>query len=272
MVLFAGLAAAQQPAQDLRIVKPALRQYEDGPVMAANQTFGPGETVFFTFQIQGYKVSAERRTDLHCVIDVLDPGGVKIVETMEKDIQSGLSEEDKDWMPIVRHTFMIPPITLPGAYKIAVKVDDRLAKRATTADLTVSVRGRNVEASDKLVARNFRFLRSEDDFNPLRDPSYRAGDTVWARFDIVGYKFGARNAINVEYGIAVATTEDKVLFSQPQAAVEQKESFYPQKYVPGLISVTTQKNTPRGEYVLILTLRDQTGNQTAEEKHNFRLE
>jgi hypothetical protein len=63
LAVLAGLAGAQQqPApqpKELRIVKPALRQYEDGPVLTPNQPFGPGETVFFTFQIAGFQVSPE---------------------------------------------------------------------------------------------------------------------------------------------------------------------------------------------------------------------
>ncbi len=270
--IFAVSGAGQQPAQELRIIKQALRQFEDGPVVSAGQTFGAGETLFFSFQVQGYKVSEERRIDLHWTVDVVDSDGVKVVETAEKDLQAGLSDEDKDWAPVVRHTFMIPPIVLPGSFKLTAKVQDRIGKRDATAELTLPIRARAVEVSDTLAARNFRFVRSEENPAPVRDAAFRPGDTVWARFDIVGYKFGERNGINVEYRIGVANPDGKVLFTQPEPAVEQKESFYPQKYVPGVVSVTTQKNTPAGEYVLVLTLGDKVGNQVAEEKHSFRLQ
>lgn len=253
-------------------MRPALRQYEDGPVMAASQTLGPGETVFFSFQVGGYRRSPEGRVNLHWSVDVLDAEGVKLVESVERDIDTDLSAEDKEWMPIGRHTFMIPPIVPPGPYRLVVKVNDRLAGSEAKEEITLMVRGREVAPSDTLVARNFRFLHSEDDPVPMREPVYRRGDTIWARFEIAGYKFGERNGIDVTYGIAVADAEGKVLFEQPEAAAEQKESFYPQKYVPGVVSVTTQKNTNPGEYFLVLTLRDAVGGQTAEERHGFRLE
>jgi hypothetical protein len=276
LAVLAGLAGAQQqPApqpKELRIVKPALRQYEDGPVLTPNQPFGPGETVFFTFQIAGFQVSPESQISLHWIVDVADAAGVKLVETAQKDVIAKLSQEDKDWMPIARHTFEIPPIILPGTYKITAKVEDRLSKRTAASETTLNVRGRKVEPSETLTARNFRFLRSEES-NVALDPAvYRPGDTVWARFDIVGYKFGDRNALNVEYGIAVANADGKVLFQQPGAATEERESFYPQKYVPGVVSLTTQKNTASGEYLLVLMLRDHVANTSVEKKHPFRLE
>jgi len=267
-VLFAGASAAQE----LRIVSPALRQYDGGPVMTAGQTLGPGETVFFSFRVGGFKVSPESRVDLHWSIDVLDSDGVKLVETMEKDIRTDLSAEDKEWMPIVRQSFMIPPIVLPGQYKLIAKVNDRLAAKDAAEEITLTVRGRTVEPSDKLVARNFRFVHSEEDPVAMREPVFRQGDTVWARFEMTGYKFGDSNRIDVSYNIAIANSEGKVLFEQPGTATEQRESFYPQKYVPGVVSVTTQKNTPAGEYFLVLRLKDAVGNQTAEERHAFRLE
>lgn len=272
VVALAALLCGAAAAQELRIVKPALRQYEDGPVMAASQTLGPGETVFFSFQVGGYKLSPERRVNLHWSVDVLDSGGVKLVESMEKDLDTDLSAEDKEWMPIARHTFMIPPIVPPGPYRLVVKVNDKLVGVEAKEEITLTVRGREVAPSDTLVARNFRFLHSEDDRVPMREPVYRQGDTVWARFEIAGYKFGERNSLSVTYGIAVADSEGKVLFEQPEAAAEHKESFYPQKYVPGVVSVTTQKNTTPGQYFLVLTLRDAVGAQTAEERHGFRLE
>ncbi len=268
----AALRAQAQPPKSLTIVKPALRQYEDGPAVVPPATFGAGETVFFTFQVSGYKVSPDQAFDLAWSVEVADPDGVPLVELTAKDLQSKLSPEDKNWMPIMRHSFMIPPIVLPGTYHATAVVKDRLGAQETRAEVPFVVRARKVEPSAALVTRNFRYVRSEEDPAVAPGGVYRPGDTVWARFDIIGYKFGERNRIHVEYGVAVADAAGKVLFQQPQAAVEEKETFYPQKYVPGIVSLTTQKNTRPGEYLLTLFLRDEVGKQAVEEKHPFRLE
>ncbi len=272
-LLLAITATAQQPpAGELRIVKPALRQYEDGPALPAGQTVSAGETLVFSFQVQGYKTAEARRYHLRWTVDIVDAQGVPLDESVTRDLEGKLSAEDKDWVPIARRSFMVPPLVLPGQYKVMAKVEDVVAKRTAAAELTFRVRGREIAPSDTLTTRNFRFLRAEQDISPLSPASYRAGDTVWARFDIVGFKHGERNRMQVSYGIGIALADGKVLFSQPEAAAEQNEGFYPQKYVPGVVSVTTQKNTQPGEYVLVLKLRDLVGNQATEEKHPFRVE
>lgn len=266
-------AAAQQPAaSELRIVKPALRQYEDGPALPSNQTVSAGETLYFSFQVLGYKTAEERQYHLRWTVDVVDSQGVRLDETVTRDMEGKLSAEDKEWVPAVQRSFMVPPLVLPGEYKVIATVEDVLAKRSAKAEVTFRVRGRDIAPSETLTTRNFRFLRAEEDATALNPASYRAGDTVWARFDIVGFKHGERNRMQVSYGIAIALADGKTLFSQPEAATEQNEGFYPQKYVPGVVSVTTQQNTQRGEYVLVLTLRDLVGNQVTEEKHSFRVE
>jgi hypothetical protein len=272
LLLSIPVVAQQPPAAELRIVKTALRQYEDGPALPASQSVSAGGTLNFTFQVQGYKTGGERQYHLRWSVEVVDPDGVPLDETVARDLEGKLSAEDKDWMPIVRRSFMVPPLVLPGVYTVKAKVEDVLAKRAAAAEVTFRVRGRDIAPSEMLTTRNFRFLRAEEDINPMNPAVYRAGDTVWARFDIVGFKHGERNRMQVSYGIAIALAGGKALFSQEEAATEQNEGFYPQKYVPGVVSVTTQKNTQRGEYLLILTLRDLVGNQATEEKHPFRVE
>ncbi|HWR53762.1 MAG TPA: hypothetical protein VN428_21815 [Bryobacteraceae bacterium] len=272
VVLAVAAAAQQPPTGDLRIVKPALRQYEDGPALPAGQTVSAGETLFFSFNVQGYRTAEDRRYHLRWTVDVLDSQGVPLDESVTRDLEGKLSAEDKDWMPVARRSFMVPPLVFPGEYKVTAKVEDVLAKRTAAAEVKFRVRGREIAPSETLTARNFRFLRAEEDINPLNPAVYRAGDTVWARFDIVGFKHGERNRMQVSYGIGIALADGKVLFSQAEAATEQNESFYPQKYVPGVVSVTTQKNTQPGDYLLVLTLRDLVGSQVTEEKHPFRVE
>ena len=59
--------------------------------------------------------------------------------------------------------------------------------------MSLTVRGHAVEASPALVVRNFRFLRDETEANVAASATYRAGDPIWARFDVTGYKIGGKN-------------------------------------------------------------------------------
>lgn len=268
-VLLLAAAAAPKP---LVIVKPTLYQYEGGPPVTPGTGFSTGETVFFSFQVSDYRLSEDSQVDLACRIDALDPQGVPLVAPILQEVKTTLSPEDKDWMPIVRQSFLIPPLALAGAYRIVIAVEDRLASQSTKTEIQFPVRGRQVAPSDTLVARDFRFLRAEDDPRPLQPPVYRPGDALWVRFEMVGYKLGEKNRLQISYGVSVLSPSGRSMYSEPKAAVEQGESFYPKRYLPGMFSLNLNKDVRPGVYTLVLTLRDEVGNQTDESKHEFTVE
>jgi len=268
-ILLAGSAGPQQQKQ-LAIVDPALRQYEDGPQLAANFSFVTGEMVFLSFRIDGYKVSPDSQVALRADVDAVDPQGVKLVETMTREIKTTLSVQDKDWAPIVRESFLIPPLALPGTFRILVTVRDELAGTEAKTALDLRVRGHEVEPSDKLVARNFRFLQSENGDQVVSPAVYHPGGMLWARFDMIGFRYGDKNRVAVEYGFSVLGADGKELYSQPTAATGEGESFYPRKYMEGVLSLDLKTARP-GDYIIVLKLRDLVGNQTDESQHPFSI-
>ncbi|MEK7409179.1 MAG: hypothetical protein AAB225_29300, partial [Acidobacteriota bacterium] len=245
----------------LAVVQAALHQFEGGPALGAGFRFVRGETVFLSFRIQGYQTS-EAGLHLSYAIEAVDPRGIRLVEPAQQEIQSELAPEDKDWLPVVRHQFQIPPLAEPGACRILVRLEDKLAGREAKAEIPFQVRAPLVEPSETLVARNFRFLRGEDGPEIEGPAVYHRGEMLWARFDITGYKLGDKNHIRIEYGLSVLGPTGKVLYSEPQAAVEESTPFYPNRYVHGMLSLNLEKAQP-GEYTILLALRDQVGNQTA---------
>lgn len=273
-LLLLALASAAYPATaPLAIIKAGISDIEDGPPVSPSFTFVPGQFVFLTFHISGFKASEEQKIHLSYKTDAFDPKGVPLVETMADKVDTTLTPEDKNWKPLVRQQFLIPPIAPSGTYKITVQVTDDLAKGASvTEDIPFQVRGRDVAPSDTLAIRNFHFYRGEDDRDPLAIAAYRPGDTLWARFDIVGYKFGPNNSIDVDYGISVLAAGGKVLYTQDKAAEEKSSSFYPKAYVPGSMNLSLQSNIRPGQYTIAITARDHTGNQTADAKADFSIE
>ena len=146
----------------------------------------------------------------------------------------------------VRQQVLLPPLAGSGAYKITLQVTDDLDSAAMTSqEIPFEVRGRDVAPSDTLVVRNFHFYRGEEDREPLAVAAYRPGDTLWARFDITGYKLGAGNAVDVDYGISVLSPSGKALFTQDKAAEEKSSSFYPKAYVPGSMNLNLQSTIRR---------------------------
>jgi len=271
-VVLAGALAAGLASPPLAIVKAALHQYEDGPALAPDFIFGPGETVFLSFQVQGYKVSPESRLHLECRIEASDTGGTLLAEAFRREIQAELLPEDKNWMPLIRHSVPVPPLGDPGTYYIRAAVRDLLADTEARTEILFRAGGLNVAPSNALVIRNFRFLRNEEDRTPLPVGAYRPGDTLWARFEIRGYKYGEKNAVHVEYGLEVLGPTGKSLYQEPQAAVEQSSSFYPKRYLTGSLSLNLQANARPGDYTIVLRVRDRIGGQTSETRHAFRIE
>ncbi len=263
--------AAMLAAGPLAVVNAVVAQSEGGTPVASGFQHTPGEILFFSFQVQGYQAAGEN-IQLRYRVQAFDPQGVPLVEPMTGSVSAELAPQDKEWKPKVRKEIAIPPFAPSGAYKITVQVEDEIGKTSAVKDAAFEVRGHDVAPSDSLAIRNFGFYREENDTGPLAKAVYRPGDAVWARFDITGYKFGEKNHIDVSYGVAVLNAEGKVLWSQPEAAVERAESFYPRRYVPGAMSINLQSNIRAGEYAIAVTARDAVGNQSAEIRQTFRVE
>jgi hypothetical protein len=261
---------------NLAVERMSLHQFEDGPLLPGSYEFLPGETAYFSCRLSGYQAEPspndQRLVKLSWKATVFDPAGVATEPPREGRIETKLLLEDKDWLAKILLSFTVPAFALPGQYRVVVEAKDEIAGTEAHSDLTFRVRGHDLERSETLVARNFRFLRSEDDAIGTRSGVYHPGDTVWARFDVTGYKFGGNNHFSVDCGMAVENADGKQLFAQPDAASQAGDSFYPQPYVPIELNLNLDKSVPLGTYTLIVTLRDSIGSQTAEVRESFLLQ
>ena len=122
------------------------------------------------------------------------------------------------------------------------------------------------------MVRNFRFLRAEEDGKALQVAAYRPGDPVWARFEMTGYKLGEANQFDIAYGLQVLRADGSVAYSEPQAATGKEQTFYPQRYQPGVLNLNLAKDQTPGEYTIVVTVRDNLGNQTYEMREKFSVE
>jgi len=274
MVLFA--AGILPAAPKLAFERLALHQYEDGPLLPASHEFLPGETIWFSARIAGFEIQTagdNRNVKLSWQVRIVDPGGVPLEPPKAGRLDESLQPQDKEWVPKFVVSFLLPSFIPGGNYHIPVTVKDELAGSEITGDLEFHVRAESIEPSASFVIRNFRFLRNENDATALQAPVvYRPGSTLWARFEMAGYKFGANNKFAVDYGLAVLNAEGNELFAQPEAAAESKESFYPQLRVPGALSLRLDPNVPPATYTLVVTVRDKIGDQTAEQRETFQVQ
>jgi hypothetical protein len=220
----------------------------------------------------GYSKSEDEKVHLRYSIQAFDSKDVPLDEIYKNDLTAEVSPQDKDWQPRIATEVPIPPLIAPGAYKIVVKVEDILAKTAAELSVPFKVRGREVEPSESLIVRNFHFYRDEDGTQLMEKGVYKPGDGVWAKFDITGFKYGDKNRIDVSYVTSVVAPSGKVLWTQPEAATEKSESYYPRRYVPAAMGISLQGNIKPGEYMISVAAKDTIGGQTFEVKVPFVVE
>jgi hypothetical protein len=268
----AKAGAAASSGKPLQIVRPVISQSEDGPALPGGIDFQPGDVAFFSFQVENYRVSPTGKVDLVGHMQAFDAKGVAIAPVDEEMIGTSLADEDKEWKPKLRLQLQLPSIAQPGTYRIKYEVTDRQSRQSAAAEMTFGMGGKGVDPANELTIRNLGFYRAQDDESPLKVIAYRPGDTVWVRFDAIGYKYGEQNAIDVAYDVAVLSPDGKQLYAQENAAVERSQAYYPQSWVPGGFNLSLQPTMRAGTYTLVLTARDGVGKQAATEKAEFRVE
>ena len=271
-ILLLLLPALLSAAPALQIVKPVISQMDGGTPDPPGFVHVSGETLYFTCRVAGYSKTQEEKIHLTYSVQAFDPNGVPLAEIYKNELQDEVTPQDKEWMPKIETSLAVPPLVASGTYKIVVKVDDLVAKSSTELSVPFQIRGHDVEASDTLVVRNFRFYRSENDTVVMPKAAYHPGDGVWAKFDITGYKFGDGNRIDVSYVTSVIAPGGKVLWTQPEPAVEQTDSFYPKRYVPADFGISLTPTIKPGEYTIAVQVKDAVGKQEYETKVTFTVE
>lgn len=277
-MLLASALLATAADKPLAIVHSVFAVSEDGPPEASDEDFVPGETIYFSCQVEGYR-KVEKPDDygkqnvaLQYQIEVRDQSGTLLKPLKQDKIETTVTQEDKNWKPKLRDTIVIPPLADTGEYFVLVKLTDELAKSMQEERAVFHIKGRDVAPSDTLTVRNFRFLRNEDEDRALLVAAYRPGDAVWAKFEMTGYKFGEKNQVDIDYGLTVLREDGSVAYTQPDAADQRIQTYYPQRYQPGELNLNLAKDQALGKYTIVLTVRDNIGHQMYETRATFSVE
>lgn len=271
LALFVAVPIFAAPA-DLQILRAVVSQSEGGVPDPPGYSHIPGETLFFTCRIANFTRSQELKIHIAYSVQTFDPKGIPLDPPYKNEIADQLGPQDKEWSPKIQTEISIPPLAPPGAYKVVVKAEDLLSHAKAQLEVPFEVRGHAVRQSDKLTVQNFRFYHGEGDLQPMPAAVYHPGEGVWVKMDITGFGYGPNNKIDVSYQTSFLNATGKVLWTQPEPAVEQTESFYPKPYIPAEFGVTLDKNIRPGVYTIQVQVKDAVGNQTYEGKETFTVE
>lgn len=275
IVSFAG--AGLGLAADLAITDLTLRQFEGGRSWIPGYAPSAGETFAFDFRVAGFasiEGDFDAQLKLRFQAELVDRAGKPMAKPVSGASGVDIAEEDKkkSWKPKFAGEFQLPVLLARQDAILRVTVEDQIAGKKVTAEQPFEVSGPEILSGAQLAARNFRFLRTEEDADPLAVPAYRQGDTVWGRFEMVGFSTSEKVEVDLNYGLEVSNAAGKRLYAQEVAAEERKQFFYPPAYVPGVVSLQLQPNTPLGDYAIRLIVRDRLAGREAASSHVFRIE
>ena len=265
-------SAVSCPAAGLEVVRPIVAQIDGGVPVPRGYEHVAGETLFFSCRIAGYAQTAEEKVHVTYSVQPFDPKGVPLTEIYKNEMVADVAPQDKEWMPKISTEIQIPPLVGAGTYTILVKIEDLVSNTKAELSVPFGVRSKSVEPSDTLTVRDFQFFRGDDDPQPMQKALYKGGDAVWTKFDVIGFKYGDKNRIDVSYVPSVISPSGKVLWRQDKPEVEQSESFYPKRYMAASMGINLLKNTTAGEYTIAVTITDAIGKQTYETKQTFTVE
>ncbi len=265
------------PEPSLAVINAGVSSSEDAPFVSGDYRFLPGDYLYFTFEIAGFAVHSEnqgesRKISLQYEVLIQDSDGHDLTAPVSDEIRTELSPEDKNWVPKRRASFLLPSFLSFGPFRVRAVVKDLFAKTETSRDFPFLVGGVKIQPAAAITVENFRFLRNQNDTEPLSVPAYSPGDTVYARFEMTGFRNGPGNEHHVAYGVTVLGPDGKAFIHDPNAADLEAGSFYPAQFIPGNIALNIGKNNPHGEYIVVLAVRDLLAHQEFEMKQAFSIE
>jgi hypothetical protein len=104
----------------------------------------------------------------------------------------------------------------------------------------------------------------------MSQPIYHAGDNMFMKFDIIGFKYGPNNKVDVSYRPSLVLENGKTIWTQEgDPPTEQSESYYPRPYVEGEFGISLNKDFKPGTYTMAVAVTDAIGKQTYQGKFQF---
>jgi hypothetical protein len=263
-------------AADFRVARAVLAQVEDGPPAPPSLEFFPGERIYFSLQVAGFqtedKEEEKRFARMRWTVSVLDSAGIALVAEKAGQVQAEVLPEDREWMPKIRHEWTVPEHAPGGDYRVVARIWDEIGKTDVRRELPFRVGGPLLEKAAAFSVRHFYFYRSEESRAPLDPAVYRAGEPVFARFELAGFQLGAKNELDVEYQVTVKKPDGEVSFRQEQPAREKFQSFYPKRVVPAALQFTFSREVDKGEYTIVVDAQDHVGKRSQQATFRFTIE
>ena len=259
--------AEEAPAFEI-IRLDLLDSFANYPI-ANDSVFAPGDVVNVAFNLKGYTESDTYRMKVSWKVSTTGPAKLPFAPGSEGLFDAELAPEDEEWEPLVRYEAQLPYHLPAGTYGIHVQAKDELSGETAEGNLAVHVAGAPVVQSDALSVQNFTFSLTAGG-TPLRQSVFRPGATIFASFDITGYKLGEGNSYELASHLELLDAEGAEAYSFNPAS-EKGSSFYPQLSVPASFRFDLDPTIKPGVYTLVLTVTDVVAQQSLSSQETFEV-
>lgn len=274
--LILGLSAAaggfaQTSEANLSIADIIVGEYSTSLRLPDNFGFASGMTVFLSFRVAGLKPESELSlVSFEYVVEALDAIGTAWDVPIKGRVTRRIATEAIAPAPLVRATVKVPDYIYPANGKFRIRVTDRFSKREVSAEVVIPIRSELPKPTDVFSVANLGLYRRESDETPLKDATFRPGDSVWMRFLLTGFRWKDRE-YDLSYGISILSRDKRVVLSAPDAAAESNSSPYQRPFVPALASIRLEGTAKPGDYILVVRAKDSISGTTAEASAAFRI-
>ena len=282
MLVLGGWSAAsfQAPApkqgRGLRIVDV---QFEDehGDVRHS-LTMRAGGEIVLTFRVEGFErrnvesqgAVPEERVRLLYEAELRDPQDVLVLPGENGEVDVLLGPRDEQWRPKIRWSGAVPSYAPNGEYKIQLRVKDAQGDEETTLSVPVRVRGETLQPAASLEIQQIEYASSEN--GPWYSRRYfPAGNPIYVRYKIVGFRVSPEKEVWVEQDWAVLDSEGRVIVIHENVVQTKQQSFYPPRSLPTTFDLKLDDPKP-GTYTLRIAVRDRVGEQAIATDSNFFLQ
>lgn len=257
-------------AQELAITGAAVSDRAAGTPVPQERTFLAGERVYVSFRIAGFRAAGDSsRIFLEYSIEAMDSLGNAFEQAFEGRMITATRRTET---PPIRYGFELPRAPWPGEGKFRITVRDRIAETTAREEIGFQIGSDLPDKGGAFAVTALRIFSSEYSDQPVTDTAFRPGDSVWCRFVLSGYRMQVNHLYKVSYGVSLRDRSGRVIFSEPDAVSDTKESFYPRWYLPGLASVRLEPGIRPGVYKLSIAATDQIGNQNAAAETTIRVQ
>ncbi len=280
-LLFQTRAFAQENVShaatgDLRVAYTSFSRYDGGAPMPQPITFLPGDQVVFRAKVSGFRTAEigyqEFRVKLSYEVSAIDFRGLVIGKLKKGELDEPVHKEDKEWLPTLEYKFLIPAMAEYGSARLRMKIRDEVSQKEAVFEENILVNGKRLPALNSVSVIDFGFYRRQEDRSPLPAGVYRAGDTLWAKFDLAGFRIEDQNHFHAECDVQVRDAEGKILFEQPAAISRDARPEYPERYLPGTFSLEIRPGTSKGKYAIVVIAHDRLSEQSSESAFPFTID